>query len=111
MPSRSTTAFALTALICTISGSAHANGEVTGVKVTKVAINNNVVFVKTDAASVPGTPSCSVNGYWHFAYSASMQTMTAILLNARISGLPVDLGGLGNCSSFYSIEELGSIHM
>ena len=101
----------LLALSISVSSPALAGGEVSGVKVIKIAVYGNVMFVKTDATSVPGTPACSTNGYWHFAYPESSQTTTAAVLSARLSGTPVYLSGTGACTSFGSIEELASIQM
>ena len=105
------------AMFCAAAPTAsRANGAVHTVHILQIAIFSGIVTIHTDATSVPGTPSCSTSGYWHFAYNLNgapewMNAWTAALMTARATGIAVDLSGDGTCSAYGNTETLSSLYL
>jgi len=75
-----------------------AGGSVSNVQVSQIGMtNDNVVFVRSSAASVPGKPACSTDPTWQFAFAATKQTYTSMVVTAR--AINAKRGGSGKLHS------------
>jgi len=97
-----------------VSGVALANGTVTNATVLQLYTQStlgNVVLIRVDQAPT-GAPGCSNNLSSQFVLPLATvpnQQALALLLSARVSGIPVSLIGSGQCDVIGNIETLVSI--
>ncbi len=68
--------------------------------------------VRTSAAVITNPPACFTwgPGSWQFTFLATDQTTMALLLTARVSGLPVRINGNPTCGA-YSLVDIESVNI
>lgn len=92
---------------------AFAGSYLDGTRISQIAINKTIgdyIFIRIASAPI-GIPSCSNHGYWHYTLpmvSAADKAIYAALVAAMMAGSTVNVGGLGNCNQFASVESLES---
>ena len=86
-------------------------GKVYDATITRLSIgkhHGDVVFILVDKTK-DSTPSCHANASWTYVMpltSDQDKKIYAMLLAARATQTPVNLGGNGVCDAFASIESL-----